>query len=465
MSWPAAKPYKGNPSPRPRGRPGGLSKPAPRHLPRSIPPGMPKFPVPVSPNLTAATKLAPRILPRLVPGLGWGLTAYTLYEWYQSAQQQVNTAKYDLTLKCADRPGWTVGTTSGFSSCPGYTTSPVGGSNHVNLMNLSEYTSNAAGFAEKLWRIRPSNSLQIEVYNWKDWNKRPNVDHLPTLIPAQYTVVRSVPYYGSPAGLPIMKPAGTPRPKSWPEAVAPPGTQPSANPKPQPKPKTNPAKNPRPEALATPPLPWPVVFMPPSIPRPDGTPAPLQPPNVIIRPNPGTNTPGQPAKPGVTTRPGSPANRAPERGVKERKINAKTVLGAGVMAAVGIPGEVGDFVDAMWKALPDELRTQVYYKGKKKDPNYMTKAKDLYNNLEYMNVAEWFVNYVNNQTEDAFFGSMGKVQKKFNQVADTPTSGGALQGPEDAPDGAYKKSPIPQLTYDKETGKWGLSWLDYSATT
>ena len=253
-------------------------------------------------------------------------------------------------------------------------------------------------------------------------------------------------------------------PKPWRQAVAPPGTQPATNPKPEPKPKTKPAKNPRPKAAPLPAFPWPITFVPPVIPRPDGSPQPLQPPNVVITvpTSPGTGVPASP--PTVGTTPGTPRNEPPGSGVKERKINAKTVLGAGVMAAVGVPGEVGDFVDAMWKALPEELRTQVYYKGKKKDPNYVTKVKDLYKNIEYMDVATWFVNYVNNQAEDAFFGSLGKVQKKFNQTVDTPTSGGALNGPEDAPEDAYKKSPIPVLTYDKDTGKWGIAWLDYQAT-
>lgn len=116
--------------------------------------------------------------------------------------------------------------------------------------------------------------------------------------------------------------------------------------------------------------------------------------------------------------------------------------------------EAIELIDVLWKGVPEKKRTWSKYAG------YPEKLRDIYNNFEDIDVAAAFVAYQNNQFEDWYYGTLGRQAGKLNRVTGAATGGPTAirRAQKGLTEDVENTNPLPQLTYDEETGQWGLSW-------
>lgn len=108
----------------------------------------------------------------------------------------------------------------------------------------------------------------------------------------------------------------------------------------------------------------------------------------------------------VTVRPGPIANRQPGPKKKQQKINVVAV-GGRVWVLLNMATEAIDFVDAMWKAIPDDQR--------RKCTTPQCKLRDLWDNMGAIDLSDAVENYLNMQLTDYLSALTGIPTKKLSQ--------------------------------------------------
>ena len=100
----------------------------------------------------------------------------------------------------------------------------------------------------------------------------------------------------------------------------------------------------------------------------------------------------------------------PGRRVKETKWRAKLpTIVRGIMGVAGFMSEIGDFVDAVWDALPKKAKTWSFYKGRPIEPNWRKKAMDIYRNIDDVDMNKALKNFITNQVQDEVVGRLSSA--------------------------------------------------------
>lgn len=280
----------------------------------------------------------------------------------------------------------------------------------------------------------------------------------PVLVPGYGTPIRV--RTDSPMEMPIMKPIGVPIPKRWDEAVAQPGTQPSLDPKRGTRPGTRPGA---PRRVSIPPFPFPVVVLPPRFDTPDGPVIPQPDTVVVTTPAPGS---GGDAPPVVTTRPGNPQARPPRKNEHEKKTTKKTVQVAG-WTTLNVFGEGLDFLDVLHDAIDPSVRPHKKGWRRNKDGtwdrlDWNDKLRDIYDHWREIDVADALAGFVNNQLEDYFYGQLGRAGGKASRDLHVPfgLNTALRKGQNAIADAGGDAIPLPEITFDHETGQFSLALPD-----
>lgn len=150
-------------------------------------------------------------------------------------------------------------------------------------------------------------------------------------------------------------------------------------------------------------VPSPDPLTPPGYPMPEPVPLPVRRPNWDPLPNPETGIPpvgshppvGRIDRPPVVGPDPLPARR-PGRGDRERKVMASARARKLMGWALSQFSEVGDLVDALYDALPDDVQSN-------DDKNLAQKFKRLYDNIDRVDMAEAMTNMINDQVTDPKF--------------------------------------------------------------
>lgn len=274
--------------------------------------------------------------------------------------------------------------------------------------------------------------------------------HFPQTNPVYHPFARPVPAK-RPETWPIMKPVEV-VPPTYPETLPEPGQQPRVQPEPSPREA--------PTVIVLPPfvpgMP-PLVVSPPVVnPGPGQPPVPVVPPPQVLTPQPGGVAVSQPITP-------PPGRRPPGRGEKERKVNLKNSVSPGVLSAVNAATESLDFVDAMYDGVkhldPPGKRCSAR--------DYHCKFDALYRHFEdpRFDAAAFVESWVNNQFEDYVYGRLGQATGGASRNLNLTTGlnraineRGGASDVEDELDDIDTTKPLPVVTYDPETGRWGLEW-------
>lgn len=128
--------------------------------------------------------------------------------------------------------------------------------------------------------------------------------------------------------------------------------------------------------------------------------------------------PGQP-KPSIGVA-GPKGTNPPGRKEKERKTKLGAVGGTAAARIVNMTTESLDFLDALWDALPEEIKRKgarhnrslaekLERKGRKR---YSEKVKDVWNHFDKINLTDALENIIKNQVEDFVIGKMSKHATK-----------------------------------------------------
>jgi len=117
----------------------------------------------------------------------------------------------------------------------------------------------------------------------------------------------------------------------------------------------------------------------------------------------------------ASLRPSNHGYHRPPGGVREIKLRSSAHAAAAIV--MGAATETGDFISALWGALPYADREQGY-SGHMQD-----KLADLYNHAGHVDVQKALGNLVANELEDRLYGSIGNRIKKLNPEF-SPTHGG-----------------------------------------
>jgi hypothetical protein len=179
------------------------------------------------------------------------------------------------------------------------------------------------------------------------------------------------------------------------------------------------------------PYPPPLAFAPPPLQPPLVSPVPMPPPDVlgdedyfdeplvdqpVVRPPDYYSPPaveqdfpdtGPPTPPTLTRH----WHQPPPKGEKERKGK----LRRGFERAMDIFGEIteyADIVDAAWKALPDNLKTKTYYRGRVVT-SIADKFGDVYRHAGQMDVGDFVINLIENHYQDLAIGLQSQLRNKL----------------------------------------------------
>jgi len=129
-------------------------------------------------------------------------------------------------------------------------------------------------------------------------------------------------------------------------------------------------------------------------------PAPRPVPRPKLRPESGTSGPGR-----ITLR--DHKSRPPGPKTKERKVR----FGRGIIAVAGAITEASEFVDALFKSLPEDIvRKAMVSKGKNKF-SFNDKFDVLYRNFDKIDTAEAVKNVLLDQIEDTVIGKLSQGSK------------------------------------------------------
>ena len=158
--------------------------------------------------------------------------------------------------------------------------------------------------------------------------------------------------------------------------------------------------------------------------------------------------------------------------VKERKRRLPPskvlALGQGMMKAFGKYTEADDFIKAIYKALPWQIRRWRGRDGIWRDRHWTTdqRAGAIFQYNDQLNVAEAINNYMSDQANDAVAGKYGNMQsKQYGKVGTGLT--GAMQGDrqkqqvwDDAEKKWKRSQPLPVREFKRwvkaPNGKWRL---------
>ena len=339
MSYPAVA-YRGVPGP----RGGGFQYPPARRVPNPAAVFNARTPLPL-PAMARGAKFA---LGRIFWPIGAALLAYELYQLWSKHQGYIIT---DCGFPHTHFR-------TGFWSCLGTFTDadvianpPVAGTHYSALQDVP------GAFMRVVQRFQhqPGVTPALIPNGNNRTAPRPELPPVPEFWPA-------IDPLQLPIGVPVPRPLPLPwhviplRP--WRNPWRDPGEQPSHGPEPKPRPRPRP----RPEVV------WPLV--------PAARPA--------IRPN--------------THRWAKPPSR-----VKENKTRASSGVIRALMPILNGITEVGDIVDALWKALPKKYRSKCV--------TMQCKAADLYRHWDKVEVTDALRELVKNELEDAFFGKLGAAGK------------------------------------------------------
>lgn len=124
------------------------------------------------------------------------------------------------------------------------------------------------------------------------------------------------------------------------------------------------------------------------------------------------------------THPNPEFPKPPGKHVKERKM-ALSITGVG-SAIINLATESMDFVQAVYDALPEWLRKQLW----KEHGGYMSpldKAEALYKYANQIDLQKMLTNLLKESAEDRFYGQIGRLTAKANALRDSP--GGLQLGP------------------------------------
>ena len=344
-----------------------------------------------------------KLAPRLVPGVSQALLALQLgrlaYDWSQPMLEP------QLTRRSGPSPNYRADW-----RCPqaGVPNTPHLGIKHTQLcvqtitMLIAAYNS-AAGAA-----------VNIGGYWWIEYGA--NLRSIPTGAPThrgfelaeQYVSIQqglaTPPFVGTGTGWKpwIFVPGRIVLPNPSAEPIADPLAWPQLEPKPTPKtsPKAQPVRIPNP-------------FRAPSETTQTGPqPAPRARPGAA--PGTGTQTTFPPVgsgKPPVTT-PAPPMRRPPPKKDKEKKL--RTGLPPGIVSKiVNAATEGADISDALWDALPKNVRGAGYWQGW--SSSAPKRAYWVFVNFSSINWQQAFENLAKNAVEDAALGLGGRLGAKANQ--------------------------------------------------
>lgn len=256
-------------------------------------------------------------------------------------------------------PAWNCGTQVFDHSCP----APP-----APWPEIQQWTRWAQHAFRPLSRRRP-----YWIY-WRD--NIPAPDEVPETVPA-VVPMPAIPPWFPPEWLPPLAPA--PRPATRP--ATPTRVQPHSptrrGPRPVPRPRPDPE------------------FVPIRPARP-GRPG----PTIVL-------TPGPDGKIKQDVRP--PARQNPRRRdpAKERKV--KITMANGVMTVIGFLTETGDFIDAVWSALPEEFQTR--------KANQVERVQDLYDHFDKIDLEAALEAVALNQMEDMLIGTLaGSATEAFAEA-------------------------------------------------
>ena len=146
----------------------------------------------------------------------------------------------------------------------------------------------------------------------------------------------------------------------------------------------------------------------------------------------------------------------PGPGKKEGKANVRSVSGAG-WGVLNFVTEAMDFVDVLHDSLPKKCQAK-----KKTRADYQrgitphAKAQAIYDCFEEIDLATAITNYINNQFEDAVYGTLGAQTGRASRNFGVSTGlDRALRQAEDAATGD-EPIKLPELVYDEETGEFSV---------
>lgn len=177
-----------------------------------------------------------------------------------------------------------------------------------------------------------------------------------------------------------------------PVPVPPPGVLPTPQPGPSPVPVPSPAPLPVPE-----PVPWP---------RPSPSPQPVPRPAPGPGPSPGPRPGSGPVEAPVGAirplpRVGT-VHRPPGPRVKERKGKVSQAVYV-AMETLGALSEIGDFIDAFYKALPASIRRGVR-DDLGRSPNFADKLRVMWEHYDQIDMTQGVKNFIKAQVEDLLTG-------------------------------------------------------------
>lgn len=401
----------------------------------------------------AAGRWLPRIAGRFIPGLGIALTAYELYQWWTDVPGGPDLSNYTMVCSSSSTgPGPEFWTNFGG---PGCDTSAYGWSDPGVVETFTDDIPPGDYPIVFKMRFQGNHPLAPPAELWKTLERWDRIGSPGPSPHFSYEVGRP-PFYQPgvgtplpslfPEDLPIMQPAPTPQrpPLLRPE----PGTQPSQ----EPDERTRRDHRTRPTVVPnTPTLPFPVTHVPPVVYPPGSPPVVIQPDPQVIEVDPGgwrEDPPGPPTEP-VT-------NQPPRAGVKERKLNIRSVAGR-LWAVIGAATETLDFFYVLWRAIPEHLRSD-------RHAGIYQHMADLYNQWDHIPIAEAVEGYINNWVEDYYFGQLGRRTGQVTRNLGITTglnralkTGQELQGELDRKGKNDDFNPIPQLDYDPKNG-WSVTW-------
>jgi len=356
-------------------RPKGFNSKPWKTKPFGVKPPYAWVPKPVSGGLTRkGLLLLPRFAGRFIPWIGWGLLAYDLWWWYQHRDAGWNTPPGTVVnCEARDPSGWPLEQFR-WLNVPGF----CGGSQSGTPGNMT-YSPSEPYY---VWYQGLYLPWPFDAYRWRTVNS--------TLFSPPPGVI---PEWLPEINLPRVMPMPPPEVMPIPDPVLPYKTLPHRKPDPWKRGNTLPEGTPGivPEAGAEP---APIIA--------DGK--------------------------GIHSAPGAqPHARSQPRGrVKERKVTAKTSLAAQFLAlarrALHQLTELDDFVDALWKALPRDVKwTPGVKKGLKE------KMADIYNHFDRLDISKALYNIVENQIEDAVIGRGFRQLQEAAKKLGIPDSGFRLE--------------------------------------
>ena len=105
--------------------------------------------------------------------------------------------------------------------------------------------------------------------------------------------------------------------------------------------------------------------------------------------------------------------RPPTRNERERKV--RVPYGAVVRVVRGVLSgatEVLDWLDALWDALPDDFKAREFARRHGKAPSPQNKAKQLWDNINAIDIEKAFLNVWKENIEDSIYGTANREGRK-----------------------------------------------------